>query len=141
MATSDRSPRTAFSSALATDVRSFVVFIIFGRKASSHSMEKQTQQREGHTSTERILRLFDLVKPHVIWTILVVIAIYSYFHTSNVIEFLILMAAAAGSLSLPQAINLLQGRSMPMRSSPLSKEQEANSQLEENAADKQDEQE
>jgi hypothetical protein len=44
----------------------------------------------------------------IVWTILVVIAIYGYFHTANVIDFLILMAAAAGYISLSTAIAILQ---------------------------------
>ncbi len=129
-------------------------------------MEKETQQREGHTSTrslphrrvtsksdtspgkkqppdqeeiERFLRMVDLFKPRIISTILVVIGLYDYFHNSDVPRFLILMGAAAGYIPLHQAIDLLLGRSMPTRLSPPSEEQEARGQPGETAAEDRDE--
>ena len=104
-------------------------------------MEKKTQQREGQSSTrslphhrvtpqsdrspnkkqdtreqeiERLLRIFDQLKPHILWVVMVIIAIYDYFHPSDVFGFLVLMGAAAGSIPLSQAIDLLRGRSAPL---------------------------
>jgi hypothetical protein len=112
-------------------------------------MEKETQQREVHALTkslphhhdlsksgtpprkkqlpdqqeiERLLQIFDQLKPHILWVIIVTIAIYDYFHPANVVGFLILIAAAAGAISLSQAIALLQGRSMPKKLSSPSEE-------------------
>jgi len=119
-------------------------------------MEEKTQQREGHTSTGslphrrvspksdtspgkkqppdqgiiRALQVFEQLKPHILWAILVAIAICDYFHSLNVTEFLVLIAVAEGSLSLPQAIALLQNRSMPMRLQHPPKEQAAEDQSE-----------
>lgn len=127
-------------------------------------MEKDTQQREGHTLTEslphrrvapksdtfagkkqppdpeieRFLHIFDQLKPHILWVVIVTIAIYDYFHPSEVFGFLVLIAVAAGSLSLPQAIDLLQGRSVLMKRSPLAEEQKVGGQLGEKAVDEQD---
>ena len=112
--------------------------------------EEQTQQREGFPSTrslphhrvtpksdrsldkkqappeqeiERFLRIFDLFKPRVVSTILVIVATYDYIRNFDVLRFLILMGAAAGYISLRQVIGLLlQGRSISARSSSLPEE-------------------
>jgi hypothetical protein len=101
-------------------------------------MEKQTQQREGRSSTrsllhrrvtpksdtspgekqapeqeiERFLRIFDLFKPRVVSTTLVIVAICDYIHNLDVFRFLVLMGAAAGYISPREAINLLLGKSV-----------------------------
>src|SRR5436305_9703629 len=99
-------------------------------------MKEGTQQREGQSSTrslphhrvtpksdrspykkqdppeqriEQFLRIFDLFKPHIVSTIIVIVAICDYVRGSDVFRFLLLMGAAAGYISLRQVIGLLQG--------------------------------
>jgi hypothetical protein len=128
-------------------------------------MEKKTQQREGHPSTrslphyrvtpqsdrflnkkqdpreqniERFLRIFDLFKPHILWVIMVIIAVYDYFHPSDVFGFLVLIGAAAGAIPLSQAINLLRGKSVPVNSPSLPEEGDVGNQPGENVINDRD---
>jgi hypothetical protein len=133
-------------------------------------MERETQQREGHPSTwslphhrvtpksdtvpdkkqdpdpdqklKRFLQHFNLIKPEIIWTLLVVVAIGNLFYPLDiyhVIVFLVLIAVAAGYITLPRAIDLLQGRFMSMKLSPPPEEQKAGGQPGEKAINEQDE--
>jgi hypothetical protein len=132
-------------------------------------MENETQQREGHTSTrslphrrvtpnksdtfadkkqdsdqglKRLLRRFDLIKPHITWVIFVAGAIYQGLH-SDVLGFIILLATAEGRIPLPLAIDYLQSHLGAMQGylkpmiSPPSEEQEARGQPGKTAAKEQ----
>ncbi len=98
--------------------------------------------REAGARPWRVLQIFNLLKPHILWLVIVIIAIYDFFHPSDVmglIGFLVLMATAAGSLSLPQAIDLLRGKPLSVNTSSPPEEKEIKSQLGEKATEDQDE--
>ena len=107
------------------------------------SSQNQTQRHEGHPSTRslphhhvtpqsdrygdkkqppeqrvtRLLQIFDQLKPHILWVVVVTIAIYDYFHLSDLFGFIVLIGVAAGSVPLSLAIELLRGRSVLLNSS------------------------
>lgn len=86
------------------------------------TLGNDTAQEPSGQELEFWLLAFDKLKPHIIWVIIVGVAVYEYFHSADVVGFLILIAAAAGSIPLSHAIALLQGRSLHTRLLPPSEE-------------------
>jgi hypothetical protein len=116
----------------------------------STPMKKETQRHEGQLATrslpphrvpsqsgtnlektqdpdfklKRRLRRFHLLKPEILWMVVILAAIISLFHPfaiQQVAVFVILVAVAAGYITLPRAIDLLQRLLLP--GSPRAQEQ------------------
>jgi hypothetical protein len=120
--------------------RECVPFVALWHLAEGSCSTMTDKKGPSDPRVERFHQVFKRLQQDIVWTLLVGIALYSYFYppsVGGVTVFLLLIGVARGSIPLSQAIALLRSFQFPTKLLPPAKGQEPNTQLGEQATDEQ----